>query len=593
MKKILFFLMMLVALIPAALQAQETITIGDGTSAYYMPLPGWYGWQYEVLVYTPDAAEALDGNLELTQIAFNVQSNSTTSGAQMTIWVKDVDADFALATSQTFAELITDATQVYTNTAFTSTSGWNTYELSETFTHQAGNALLVAVRGIGCGTSGGCSRQCYYTEAANMHWYKRQDSSDPGTSASGEVDNKRSNIQLTIQPVGGVTCPKPTSLTVSDVTADQATLTWTDEAATGNYTLQYKTASQDWEDDEVITEYTSGTEINLSGLTQNTTYNVRLASVCVDENSSWRSASFTTTLVAAEIPFICDFEDDDINTYWAIENGAQTNKWYIGTAVNNTLDGEKSLYISNDNGVSNAYTISSAASSVWAYYDVLFTEYSGFLLSFDWKSGGEGSSDYMKVFVGDPVQVSAGSNSTPAGAVQIGQYNLKTTWQHAEVFLSSTYSNTTKRIYFLWHNDGSLGTQPPVAIDNVSLVGTNCGRPDSLHVDNVGTNTADLSWISQDSEFNVYVKAYGDTVFTLADISPVYDTFCTISNLNAGSSYQVYVAAVCDENEIASATVTFSTECEAISEVPRTWGFEAPNIAGTTSYPLPQQAGSG
>ena len=83
MKKILFFLMMLVALIPAALQAQETITIGDGTSAYYMPLPGWYGWQYEVLVYTPDAAEALDGNFELTQIAFNVQSNSTTSGAQM------------------------------------------------------------------------------------------------------------------------------------------------------------------------------------------------------------------------------------------------------------------------------------------------------------------------------------------------------------------------------------------------------------------------------------------------------------------------------------------------------------------------------
>ena len=587
MKKFLFFLMMLVALIPAALQAQETITIGDGTSAYYMPLPGWYGWQYEVLVYTPDAAEALDGNFELTQIAFNVQSNSTTSGAQMTIWVKDVDADFALATSQTFAELITDATQVYTNTAFTSTSGWNTYELSETFTHQAGNALLVAVRGIGCGTSGGCSRQCYYTEAANMHWYKRQDSSDPGTSASGTVDNKRSNIQLTIQPTGGVTCPKPNTLTVSDVTANEAHLEWTDEEAMGNYMIQCKTASQSWDDDDIFVDNVSNTEFTLRDLLPNTSYNVRVASVCGDETSSWRSAFFSTSLVPVELPFICDFEDEEMNTFWAIENGTQTNKWFIGSAVNNTPDGANALYISNDNGTTNAY--SHTASVVWAYVDVAFPEYSGFQFKFDWKADGESCCDYLRVFIGDPVAVAVGTNSVPTGATQIGQYNKKTSWQTVEEILPASLSNSTKRLWFMWRNDGSTGTNPPVAIDNISLIGLNCGRPENLRARNVDVHSANLQWSSRDDAFNVYFKVSSDSLFTLADISPVNDTFCTLDNLEEGTAYQVYVASVCDDNEIASSTISFNTMCEPVEiteEEPWFESFESYTHDGAGQEPF-------
>lgn len=175
----------------------QTIEIGTGTSTNYYPLPGFYGWQYDVYLYTPSDATQLNNALTITGIAYNVSSNSTTTGAQMTIWMKDVDASYTLNTSTTFATFTSGATQVYRNTSFTSTTGWNTFNFSSDFQHTAGKAILVAVMGKGCSTSGGCSRSCYYTSVTGRHWYKHQDSSDPGTSTTGtSVDSYLANIRL-------------------------------------------------------------------------------------------------------------------------------------------------------------------------------------------------------------------------------------------------------------------------------------------------------------------------------------------------------------------------------------------------------------
>ena len=182
---------------------QTTVEIGTGTSTTYYPMPGLYGWQYDVYLYTPSAASFLNSACTISSIAFKVSSNSTTTGAQMTVWVKDVDLT-TLSSSSTFSSFTSEATQVYHNTSLSTSSGWNTLSFgtgsgsSSSFSHQAGKALLVAVRGVGCTTSGGCSRSCYYTSASSTHWYKHVDSSDPGTSTTGtSVDAYRSNIQVT------------------------------------------------------------------------------------------------------------------------------------------------------------------------------------------------------------------------------------------------------------------------------------------------------------------------------------------------------------------------------------------------------------
>ncbi|MCR4811572.1 MAG: Ig-like domain-containing protein [Bacteroidales bacterium] len=171
--------------------------IGTEANAYYYPIPGFYGNQYDVYIYTPTAAPELDNNLTITSIAYYITSTNATSTSQMTVWVKDVDPATTLATGTTFATYINGASQVYNNTSYSApNTGWQTLDFSSSFSHTGGQALLVAVRGYGCSTSGGCSRQCRYTSATGTHWYKHNDGTDQGQSVSGSLDGQRANIKL-------------------------------------------------------------------------------------------------------------------------------------------------------------------------------------------------------------------------------------------------------------------------------------------------------------------------------------------------------------------------------------------------------------
>src|SRR5690606_14001826 len=76
--------------------------------------------------------------------------------------------------------------------------------------------------------------------------------------------------------------------------------------------------------------------------------------------------------------------------------GTQTNKWFHGSAAGNPAD---AIYISNDNGVTNAYT-NNATSVAHAYKDLIIPAGSTIAtFSFDWKAGGESSWDYLRVWL--------------------------------------------------------------------------------------------------------------------------------------------------------------------------------------------------
>jgi hypothetical protein len=44
------------------------------------------------------------------------------------------------------------------------------------------------------------------------------------------------------------------------------------------------------------------------------------------------------------------------------------------------------------------------------------------------------------------------------------------TWQNLSVQLPEGLAGLTKRLVFTWRNDGSMGNQPPAAIDNIRIV---------------------------------------------------------------------------------------------------------------------------
>ena len=184
---------------------------------------------------------------------------------------------------------------------------------------------------------------------------------------------------------------------------------------------------------------------------------------------------------AASVPYTHNFDDNtEENDNWTLNNGSQTNYWTIGSGVSNSSP--NALYITND-GSNNAYTVASAASYVYAYRLLSVTTAGYYTLSFNWKAYGEGNTNYdydlLRVFMipestnpnlvgGTNNGQSSSTNTIPAGWIDVvGKLYKKSDWQESvqDVYL------TTGNYYlvFFWKNDGSSGTQPPAAVDNISL----------------------------------------------------------------------------------------------------------------------------
>ena len=161
-----------------------------------------------------------------------------------------------------------------------------------------------------------------------------------------------------------------------------------------------------------------------------------------------------TTPAPASLPYTCGFEDATENGNWTIVNGNSTNKFFIGTAVNN--GGTQSLYISNaTTGNTNTYTISGAPGYVFAYREISVTTAGSYTFNFDWKANGESTYDFLRVFLipanaTDTIVPRAGAttahtgitaSATPSSWIALDggtKLNLSSTWN---TFLRSQASS--------------------------------------------------------------------------------------------------------------------------------------------------------
>ena len=92
-------------------------------------------------------------------------------------------------------------------------------------------------------------------------------------------------------------CNAPTNLQVNSITQTSATMTWTAGGTETSWKVGYKlsTASQ-WQEATVNT-----TSYDMTGLTANSTYDVRVKAICAADNESdFTTSSFTTTGVGID-----------------------------------------------------------------------------------------------------------------------------------------------------------------------------------------------------------------------------------------------------------------------------------------------------
>ena len=407
-------------------------------------------------------------------------------------------------------------------------------------------------------THGGPQRLYFLWENDNVY----------GTNPPGAVDN----IQISYSG-----CPIPVQLATVTILDDAATLTWHADADT------FIVAFRSLQDSAYTEVTTTETTYQMSNLEPSSFYRWKVRALCTGGESSVWSAqdTFTTLPQLGRIPYAHGFENAEENSHWTTLSYYGNTDWFIGHAAYQS--GDSALYISNDNGVSNAYT-NTVVSYCWAYRDFYFDpDYSGYEISFDYRV--QGAADYagMKVFIGPPT--TPVDYATPTGAVQLGgSFYGHPTWTHF-TFTADTTFKGLNRLYFLWSYDWGDGSNPPAAVDNISIQGGNCGVPVHITTDTVTAHTISIHFSPSspaDSLWEAVIVPHGSP-FDPAQSITLSDTAYTFQNLVNNIEYDIYLRALCgSEASYWTQPFTVITDCGYISVLPY---FDNFDTYGSETFP--------
>lgn len=173
-----------------------------------------------------------------------------------------------------------------------------------------------------------------------------------------------------------------------------------------------------------------------------------------------------------------------LNGWTATIGTATENRWVVGSGATGYI-GTRAAYISNNSAGSpppHAYTFS--ATSITDKVTHLYRNVTvpagqnNISLSFRWISAGEGANDRMRIYIvptnTTPMYgfVLLPSGIVPTGVRQIGNanYSGQASWTTSTVSIPEGYAGTSFRLVFEWtNNHNAVGTNPPAAVDNISL----------------------------------------------------------------------------------------------------------------------------
>ena len=398
-------------------------------------------------------------------------------------------------------------------TSYSWSSGYNQYTVY--FSNYTGTGERIAMRATGNGSS-------QYT--LMMDDFTVTDALVPEVSLPATaVTNINTDLTLTATlqgPTDGITY----SWTSLMETAGNATLSYVDNVATINYSV-------------------SGIDtVTLTVTNANGSASASVAVRAVDLNP------------VTSFPYATGFESEQ-DANWNFVNGS--NGWFIGSAANN--GGSNAMYISNDNGTSNAYnTGNSSDSYAYRYFQLDAGEYS---YSFDWLCQGESgwssnNYDYLRFYLATVSSDFSGSSVNTNGWNNLtGDLLGQSSWQTQ----TGTFTITESGLYpvvLYWRNDGSSGSNPPAAIDNIALTALTCPAVTNIALDTAEQDALTFHWTPLGTETTWEV--------TVGDNEPVEVSTAsyTATGLNSNTAYAVSVRAICGAEDTSFATTaSFRTAC--------------------------------
>ena len=334
------------------------------------------------------------------------------------------------------------------------------------------------------------------------------------------------DIEVSLIP----TCPEPTAIIISEVSADGAKVAWTSDASA--FALQYRADEVNgWTDAEDVVN-----PFELKNLSEQTKYWVRVKAICgVDFESEWSEpVDFTTPCAAKTIGYSEAF-GETLDACW---DNNDKNGMYAWEPYTEDLENYMLRYATSNNVFAYA-VLKTPVIALPAEEDAM--------LQFDWQNTGvTGITLKVSVDGAEAVDLSEELNAELNEASAITK----------QISLSEFAGQT---VQFIFRAEGSANSQYAY-IDNFQILGKICIVPKALGA----TPTLDgaiVTWEAglDEEAWNLEYKAVAAEEWTgLAQslIEPKY----TITGLDKATEYSVRVRAICDVDETSEWTpINFTT----------------------------------
>lgn len=570
MKKFLLLLTLFCAFFSTARATEVEIGADDPNQSNISLLPInalWkYGWSQQI--FTSDEI-GMAGTINSITLQL-YHSGANPPSYSVNIYMAEVSEDVFATTSSwvslgasdlvfsgtTFANLPTTATDM----------AEFTIDLDNPFVYSgSGNLLIAFANNTGSYVSGLYAKAFGVTSDPKRALYKYQDSGaiDPtNPNVTGTLYALRNVITLDITGSGGgPTCDKPETCDVTDITENSATVNFS--GGSGIYNVEYKGANDaDWTS---AIKNTTLTSIPLTDLMPNTSYQVRVQSVCGDNTSGYKSASFQTLV---GLPFAEHFASSSIPSGWNRYTGtlnadgsatltSTTSYWTFGN-YNDVFDSHAHMEVWSTR---NAWLVTPAIP-----LPALEVGDPGYLMSFNMA---------LTYYSGNNVPCESRASQPDARFVVLASldgganWNILREWnnttspdkydditcsadgEEVEIDLTGYAGQSVQLAFYVYH---STGGDNRIHIDDF-FVGPQptCLKPTGLHdVEGAATkNSIQVAWTanSEETAWHVQYKPSDDSEaeWITSDVST---NPYTILGLQPFTNYDVRVAAVCSETDV-------------------------------------------
>ena len=349
-----------------------------------------------------------------------------------------------------------------------------------------------------------------------------------GTNAPAAIDNVR---------IYGNACAQPANLAVSNITNNEATLSWNEVGSATAWTVYYKTNNEDTYQSVTATN----TSITITNLNADTHYEFYVTADCDGTESNASPHFFFKTDCGAltGLPYTANFDEyiimpngDEYIDCWSRLSSDPSHQVYHMGSTTYSHDGSAGC-------LDFAYTPGCWTTAIMPAFDESIPVNTLMLQFWLVKTGNSG---YFEVGVmSDPTDSTTFEVVDTIYNTLVG--NNAESYELHYVSLSS-YNGLGQYIAFRVSNAVSCGYR----LDDVSVtLIPDCMHPSNLHVTGTTETSVSLGWTEMGDALS-WVVAYvphGGNIEDAVEV-PVTNNPCTISGLVGGTVYDFYVKSGCN-----------------------------------------------